>query len=81
MHRWHIAGKCAAIGPGKSGPYWRPKGWIDKPGETTVFPVIKVHEPGAIGHGFLLTKLVKVPANKAIKLAIPKIAKAATGGK
>lgn len=63
------------------GPYSRPKGWVDKPGETTVFPVIKVHEPGAIGHGFLLTKLVKVPANKAIKLAIPKIAKAATGGK
>ena len=63
------------------GPYSRPKNWVDKPGETTVFPVIKVHEPGAIGHGFLLTKLVKVPANKATKLAIPKLAKAATGGK
>ena len=64
------------------GPFRRPKGWRDDPGQPpTVFPVVIRHVGNTSSHGFLLTKLVVVPARKATKAILPKLAKAATGGK
>jgi hypothetical protein len=64
------------------GPFRRPNGWRDDPGEAPmVFPVVIRHIGNTSSHGFLLTKLVVVPARKATKAILPKLAKAATGGK
>ena len=64
------------------GPFRRPKGWRDDPGQPpTVFPVVIRHVGNTSSHGYLLTKLVVVPARRATKAILPKLAKAATGGK
>ena len=64
------------------GPFSRPPRWRDDPGEAPMkFPVVIRHIGNTSSHGFLLTKLVVVPARKATKAILPKLAKAATGGK
>jgi len=65
------------------GPYHRPEGWVDEPGvPPQKFPAVYVSPDNAgTGHGYLLEKLVKAPTRKAIKAILPKLAKAATGGK
>jgi len=59
----------------------RPKGWRDDAGQPPQgFPAIFVGTEGAgKGYGALLEKLVKAPTRRAIKMAIGKLATAATG--
>jgi len=68
--------------PDLRGPFTKPAKWPKDAGfQPLTFPVVVDKDFGELGHGFLLEKLVKAPTRKAIKAIVPKLAKAATGGK